>query len=104
MSNGPIQRKSILLVDDSDRIRLLVRAILEDLQCDVLEAEDGEIALRVAAAAPVPIDLLITDFQMPGMSVLKLAEQLRQSAPGMKVLCMSGYGFPQTSLRNVHFI
>ena len=58
---------------------------------EVLDAEDGVQALRVAAAFDGPIDLLLTDIVMPHMNGRDLAERLAVVRPATKVLFMSGY-------------
>src|ERR1700688_4869398 len=60
----------------------------EDL---VLAARDGAEALAVSQAHAGPIDLMITDVVMPGMNGKQLAEELRASRPGIRVLFISGY-------------
>jgi CheY-like chemotaxis protein len=57
----------------------------------VLEAEHGAQALEIMAARSEPVDLLLTDVIMPGISGRELADQLQRSHPGIKVLFMSGY-------------
>lgn len=68
--------KRILIVDDEEHLRLLVRRTLEDERCRVLEAEDGHGAL-VLARDEQP-DLLILDWMMPGLSGLETLERLRE--------------------------
>jgi two-component system cell cycle sensor histidine kinase/response regulator CckA len=81
---------TVLLVEDSPSVRLLVCGMLQDGGYRVLEAGDGDEALRVAARdAP---DLLLTDVVMPGMSGGELAEALRRSLPDLPVIFASGYG------------
>lgn len=104
MSEGQAHSRTILLVDDSERIRTLVRAILGDLSYDVFEAGNAEEAIEWVSGAPGRVDLLITDYQMPGASGLQLAEDVRRTHPDVKVLCMSGYGFPQSPVPGVRFI
>ena len=57
----------------------------------VLEASQGEEALRVGEQHRGPIHLLLTDVVMPGLSGRQVAEALRQRHPAMKVLFVSGY-------------
>ena len=85
---------TILLVDDSPRIRPLVVEILADLDCTVLEAENAEQALDLATAEPGEIHLLITDITMPGKNGMELAALLRERYPRMQVLYMSGFTLP----------
>jgi PAS domain S-box-containing protein len=81
----------ILLVEDADPLRQVAARILRAAGYDVLEARDPAEARRLAAEAPVPIDLLLTDVVMPGGSGPDLASELLLSHPGLRVLLMSGY-------------
>jgi CheY-like chemotaxis protein len=87
----PSRRLSVLVVDDDPLVLASAGAMLEDLGHRAVEAEDGERALaRLRAGAEV--DLVITDYGMPGMSGLQLAEELRRLRPGLPVLLATGYG------------
>jgi len=57
----------------------------------VLEARDGEEALRVAEGHAEPIHLLLTDVMMPRLNGVELAGRLTRQRPDMKVLYMSGF-------------
>jgi CheY-like chemotaxis protein len=83
--------ETVLLVEDEESVRQLVRETLEAKGYTVLEAEDGETALQVVARHTGSIDMLITDLVMPGMSGRELAKQLCSSHPRTKVLYLSGY-------------
>jgi two-component system cell cycle sensor histidine kinase/response regulator CckA len=83
--------ETVLLVEDEESVRQLVRETLEVKGYKVLEAEHGEAALEVASDYHGPIDMLITDVVMPGMSGRELAKQLCASDPEIKVLFLSGY-------------
>ena len=74
---------TILAVDDESYILQVVSLKLKNAGYGVLTAKDGEEALELAAAHP--IDLLITDFQMPGMSGLELAAKFH-GEPGRRHL------------------
>jgi two-component system cell cycle sensor histidine kinase/response regulator CckA len=83
--------ETILLVDDDEPVRLVVRAILQKNGYCVIEASNAGEALLHAETHPGFIHLLVTDVVMPKMSGPVLAQRLAASRPGMKVLCMSGY-------------
>jgi CheY-like chemotaxis protein len=69
----------------------MVREILEGAGYRILEAADAEAALRIAASHAEPIDLLLTDVVMPGMSGFALAQQVSRERPETKILYMSGF-------------
>jgi two-component system, cell cycle sensor histidine kinase and response regulator CckA len=83
--------RTILLVEDEQSLRKLTRVTLRDAGYTVLEAGDANEALKIAAEATAPIDLLLTDVVMPGMSGRALADTLSPLRPQMRVLYMSGY-------------
>jgi PAS domain S-box-containing protein len=83
--------ETVLLVEDEESVRQLVRETLESKGYKVLEAEHGEAALRIASAHPAQIHLLITDVIMPGMGGRDLAKHLGESRPETAVLYLSGY-------------
>ncbi|HUM05030.1 MAG TPA: ATP-binding protein [Terriglobales bacterium] len=83
--------ETILLVEDDDAMRSLTRSCLESSGYRVLDASDGEAAIRTVTQQEGPIHLLLTDVIMPGASGRQVAESLRVARPEMKVLYMSGY-------------
>ena len=83
--------ETLLVVEDEEGVRVLVRDYLRMNGYTVLEASQGEEALRVAGGHPGEISLMITDVIMPGMNGRELAERMEILRPAMKVLYMSGY-------------
>jgi two-component system, cell cycle sensor histidine kinase and response regulator CckA len=82
--------ETVLLVEDEESVRQLVRETLEAQGYQILEAENGEEALRIANTHS-EIDMLITDVVMPGMGGRELSARLCASHPHTKLLYLSGY-------------
>jgi PAS domain S-box-containing protein len=87
----PGRGETILLVEDAQRVRAVVREILEMSGYVVLEARHGAEALELSNQHPGVIHLLVTDVVMPQMSGRELAQRLATLRPELKVLYMSGY-------------
>ncbi len=83
--------ETVLIVEDDDSVRKLARNSLKKNGYRVLEAENGENALRVSEAHDGSIDLILTDVVMPKMSGKELAGLVGKIHPGVKVIFMSGY-------------
>ena len=82
--------RTVLVVDDQDVVRTIVGLALRREGHAVLEAASADQALRLAAAHPGPIDLLVADVGMPGVSGRELVGRLASSRPGLRVLYCSG--------------
>jgi two-component system cell cycle sensor histidine kinase/response regulator CckA len=82
---------TILVVEDEDAVRYLACRVLRGNGYRVLEAGDPAAALRIVRAEGQPVDLLVTDIVMPGMSGPALAERLVAGWPHLKVLYITGY-------------
>jgi PAS domain S-box-containing protein len=87
----PRGTETILLAEDADDLRDLIREVLETHGYTVLAARHGGEALQVAGRHPAPIHLLVTDAVMPQMGGSELAGRLRIERPGLKILYVSGY-------------
>ena len=83
------RRLRILAVDDDPIILLNTASILEDMGHEVIEADSGKAAL--AAAERGPIDLVISDFAMPGMTGAELIDQIRGKQPGVRAIVATGF-------------
>ena len=84
-------KETVLVVDDEEILRKVVRDVLLAAGYYVLEACNGEKAQELCASHAGPIHLLLTDVVMPGINGRRLAEDLSVIRPGIKVLFMSGY-------------
>jgi CheY-like chemotaxis protein len=93
VADFPIPRGSetVLLVEDEDAVRSLVRGLLRSRGYTVLEASNAAEAVRISKDFVGPIHILLTDVVMPEVSGRELADQLRQTRRDMTLLYMSGY-------------
>jgi signal transduction histidine kinase len=83
--------ETILVVEDEDGIRRLIRNLLQQRGYHVIHASDGADALEVARRYESPIDLVITDVVMPQLSGPEMVKRLREERSEFKVIFMSGY-------------
>lgn len=83
--------ETILLVEDEEILRQLIKSALEMNGYKVLEARDSREAVLICEQHQEPIDLVLTDVVMPQMNGRKLAQQLAQLRPEIRVVYMSGY-------------
>ena len=90
MATPERKRPRILIVDDEASVRGFVRRILEREDLELLEAGNGREALEVVEAESTPIDLLLTDIDMPVMDGERLAAALRARFPTLKILFLTG--------------
>ena len=87
----PQGSETIVLVEDEESLRELIRECLETTGYTVLEARHGADALEICERHEGPVHLLITDVVMPNMSGRELGERVRAVRPDIRVLYMSGY-------------
>ena len=83
--------ETIVLVEDEDGLRSLIREVLEDGGYRVIDAGTPEEGLAAARSAGGRVDLLMTDVILPQMRGNELAARVREACPGVRVLFMSGY-------------
>lgn len=83
--------ETILLAEDDDALRELVRTMLEELGYEVLTASDGFEALEVESDHDQPIDLLVSDVVMPNLGGIELSNAIKETRPEIRVILLSGY-------------
>ncbi len=98
---APGGSETILIAEDQAEVRRLAAAILRERGYHVVEAGDGPAALALCADFSAPIDLLLTDVIMPGMTGRELAAALTRSRASLKVLYTSGYAADVISKQGV---
>lgn len=86
----PGRRPVVLVADDDSQIRKLIIALLQEDGHQVLSAADGLEALEISRESPGPIDLVITDVEMPRLNGIELCTHLLEERLGIKLLVMSG--------------
>lgn len=91
-ASAGVGSERILVVDDEDAIRHLVRRLLTNAGYEVVEVSSGREALaRVRDREAPPVDLVLTDLVMPEMSGTQLAAELDRERPRVKILLATGY-------------
>jgi len=92
LSNVPHPKRLVLLAEDEPIIREHLASLLQELNCIVVKAADGEQALGLFKQIPgMMIDLLLTDIIMPRMNGKELAYHVELLSPGTKVIFCSAY-------------
>jgi PAS domain S-box-containing protein len=82
--------ETVLVVEDEAEVRMLVTETLEELGYAAMEATDSSSALALLRSGK-RIDLMITDYGLPGMNGRTLTDEARKLRPGLKVLIVTGY-------------
>jgi CheY-like chemotaxis protein len=85
----------ILIIDDDKMVLNMLRQVLEGAEHTVVEAPNGEVAMRLWREQPA--DLIITDILMPEKDGLEVIRELRRECPTVKIIALSG------GSRKVHF-
>src|ERR1700693_2259234 len=93
IAGAPAGHETVLLMEDEEKVRGIVRKFLRQSGYSVIEAEDAREALTLAEQHS-RIDLLLTDVVMPGLSGNELAQRRRQPRPELRGVLMSGYSNP----------
>lgn len=85
----------VLVIDDDLLVRAMVRHMLEQAGYEVMDAEDGTVAVELCGQSPP--DLVITDINMPGKDGWETIVALRGEYPDLKIIAISGGDQQQTS-------
>jgi DNA-binding NtrC family response regulator len=99
-----VETATVLVVDDESMVRTLVRRMLEPGVCVVVEAEDGESALRLIERGRPAIDAVLTDLVMPGIDGSDIVTVLARHRPDLPVICMSGFASVAKDRLTVPFV
>jgi DNA-binding NtrC family response regulator len=99
-----LETATVLVVDDESMVRTLVRRMLGPGRYSVVEAEDGESALRLIDRGDPAIDVVLTDLVMPGIDGFDIIAVLARHRPDLPVVCMSGFTSATASQLTVPFI
>jgi CheY-like chemotaxis protein len=94
MENG----QKILVVDDNNDIRFLLSQMLSRLGYDVSSADGGENGLSIFLKNE--FDMVLSDYEMPGMDGVALACSVKKSSPRTRVVIMTGAGRESVLSRN----
>jgi two-component system cell cycle sensor histidine kinase/response regulator CckA len=92
---------TVLVVEDEPAVRAVARRVLERAGYVVIEAPDGQTALRIAETRAGAIHLLLTDVVMPGIGGMNLAASFLAKRPATKVLFASGHEYEADEMRDV---
>jgi PAS domain S-box-containing protein len=92
---------TVLLVEDEPAVRAVARRVLESVGYVVIEAPDGQTALRIAETRTAPIHLLLTDVVMPGIGGLNLAAGFLGKRSTTRVLFVSGHAYEAEEMGEV---
>jgi signal transduction histidine kinase/CheY-like chemotaxis protein len=96
----PRASETVLLVEDNDAVRAMARDALAGDGYEVIEAANGELAMRAAEGHLDRLALVLTDVVMPVMGGRELAARLRALRPDLKVLFTSGYASDPDTVRH----
>ena len=102
------RRPRVLLVEDDADLRMLIAQVLERDGCEVIQASDGTEALEVLgeqylAEQTRPIDLVISDVQLPGWTGLQILQGIRERDRITPIILITGFGDQEVRRRARQF-
>lgn len=83
----------VLIIDDDAGFRSMLRDMLEELDCRVIESRDG--VNGIERLGGVNVDLVFTDILMPNQDGLETIQEVRRRRPGVQIIAISGGGSTQ---------
>jgi len=90
---------TIMVIDDEEPVREAVKDILELVEINVLQAEDGQTGIDMYQQHGAKIELILLDLSMPGMSGEEAFHLLRQINPDIRILLSSGFNETEVTAR-----
>ena len=90
-THSPGKVRSVLLVDDDTAVRTVLGEQLREMGLTVETAADGDAAISMLLDHAASIDLLLTDFAMPGKNGVETIRHAQQQHPGLRAVLMTGY-------------
>jgi signal transduction histidine kinase/ActR/RegA family two-component response regulator len=96
-----VERRRVLLVDDDDGVREVLGELLRELNLDVIAAADGQAALNILQQPEVEVDILLTDFAMPGINGSETILRAREIRPELHSILMTGYADDRIVMRDL---
>ena len=96
---GPSAPSRLLIIDDDESVRLLLRDLLEEAGYAVRTAKSGEEALQLIRVATY--DIIITDLRLSGMYGLEVVKEVRAIDPGIDVIVMTGYASVNSAVESM---
>ncbi len=97
MSVAMREKNTILLVDDEELVRDVVQTMLSDAGYRVISVADGHAAIEQYQAHSCEIDLVLLDYEMPGMSGFAVVDHISRLDPQARIIICSGYDSEQRS-------
>lgn len=88
-------RLRVLIVDDEPLIRWCLAETLSDCGHSILEAGDGDAAVRALADGAEPVDVILLDYHLPDSNDLNMLSTVRRMAPNAVVIVMTAFGTPE---------